>query len=107
MELEPALGCGESRLPQDWTHPVLSGLPHKAAQEKMKWILARGTQLPEQDSFRWGGPGQGEEKGTAPFSALPSLQVNGSSAVLGVGSLEMAVLASPPAHPSPPMCPSR
>lgn len=64
----------------------------------MKWIHARQTHCA---GLVWEGAGQGEERGTARFSDLSSLQINGCLAVLGVRSMEMAVLASPSAHTSP------
>lgn len=70
----------------------------------MKWIQARRSST-HCAGLVWEGTRQGEEWGTVPFSDLSSLQVNGNSALLGVGSLEMAVLASLSAHPSPLVCP--
>lgn len=60
----------------------------------MKWIQARGSSA-YYAGLVWEGAGQGEEWGIAPFSALSSLYLNGTSAVLSVGSQKWLFLHLP------------
>lgn len=60
----------------------------------MKWIQARGSSA-YCAGLIWEGAGQGEEWGIVPFSALSSLYLNSSSAVLSVGSQKWLFLLLP------------